>query len=300
MDHMMPEMDGVETTARIRAMGGRFEKIPIIALTANAVIGTKEMLLAAGLNDFLAKPIRKEELEEVLAKWIPDELKASQPTEDSPAVSGPLPYSQVLQRINEIEELDVKVGLEIVAGQQAVYERSLKLLQEKAPDISRMLEEYLAAGNIKEFSIHIHGIKGALSSIGARRLAQSAKNLEAAAGANDFDYCREFLPSFIWQLRSLGRRLGYALSETGTEVAKKTGDPQSLCRGLKQLDEALIGYDYETVGLCLDQLESVDYGPEVWRSLQLIRKSVESFDYEVALERLKILTVMLKGEPETQ
>ena len=75
MDHMMPEMDGVETTRRIRAMGGKYRTIPIIALTANAVKGAKEIMLEAGIDDYLTKPIEVDQLEAMLSKWIPDNLK---------------------------------------------------------------------------------------------------------------------------------------------------------------------------------------------------------------------------------
>jgi CheY-like chemotaxis protein len=71
MDQMMPEMDGLETTANIRAMGGRLSILPIIALTANAMVGAKETLIAGGMNDFLTKPIQRDELSAILAKWVP-------------------------------------------------------------------------------------------------------------------------------------------------------------------------------------------------------------------------------------
>jgi signal transduction histidine kinase/ActR/RegA family two-component response regulator len=72
MDQMMPEMDGLETTARIRALGGRYKELPIIALTANAMLGTRELLIKAGMNDFLSKPIKRQELAAILAKWVPE------------------------------------------------------------------------------------------------------------------------------------------------------------------------------------------------------------------------------------
>ena len=76
MDHKMPDMDGIETTQRIRAMGNKdpyFKNVPIIALTANAVSGTKEMFLENGFNDFLSKPIDTIRLNIVLEKWVPKE-----------------------------------------------------------------------------------------------------------------------------------------------------------------------------------------------------------------------------------
>jgi signal transduction histidine kinase/CheY-like chemotaxis protein len=72
MDQMMPEMDGLETTAHIRAMGGRFGRLPIVALTANAMTGAKESLMEAGMDDFLSKPIQRQELAAILARWVPE------------------------------------------------------------------------------------------------------------------------------------------------------------------------------------------------------------------------------------
>ena len=71
MDHMMPGLDGIETTAAIRALGGRFGKLPIVALTANAITGMKEMFLQNGFDDFLSKPIEISKLDELIGRWVP-------------------------------------------------------------------------------------------------------------------------------------------------------------------------------------------------------------------------------------
>ncbi len=73
MDHMMPGIDGIDATKIIRAMGGRYESVPIIALSANAIIGVRELYLEAGMNDFVSKPIDIRNLHEVLLKYIPSE-----------------------------------------------------------------------------------------------------------------------------------------------------------------------------------------------------------------------------------
>ena len=75
MDHMMPEMDGVEATKEIRGMDDRYYKnVPIIALTANAVNGVRDMYIKAGFDDFIAKPIELSALDRVLKMWLPKEL----------------------------------------------------------------------------------------------------------------------------------------------------------------------------------------------------------------------------------
>jgi CheY-like chemotaxis protein len=77
----MPGMDGIETTLKIRSMGDEdpyYKEVPVVALTANAVLGTKEMFLENGFNDFLSKPIDTVKLNTVLEKWIPETKQKSQ------------------------------------------------------------------------------------------------------------------------------------------------------------------------------------------------------------------------------
>jgi len=78
MDHMMPGMDGIETTQKIRAMGNQFIQLTIIALTANAISGVRETFLREGMDDFLAKPIMIKDLKDILSKYIPEEKIVSQ------------------------------------------------------------------------------------------------------------------------------------------------------------------------------------------------------------------------------
>jgi len=73
MDHMMPEMDGIDAAKAIRSMGGLCKKLPVIALTANAVKGMEQEFLAGGMDDFLAKPIELKSLSDILQKWLPEE-----------------------------------------------------------------------------------------------------------------------------------------------------------------------------------------------------------------------------------
>jgi CheY-like chemotaxis protein/anti-sigma regulatory factor (Ser/Thr protein kinase) len=74
MDHMMPEMDGIEATQCIRAMGGSWAELPVIALTANAVSGAREMFLSNGFTGFLSKPMDADALGACLLKWLPEKL----------------------------------------------------------------------------------------------------------------------------------------------------------------------------------------------------------------------------------
>jgi len=144
MDHMMPEMDGVEATKRIRESG---YDLPIIALTANAVLGTKDMFLASGFNDFLSKPIDIKKLNNILEKWIPHEKQEE--------VKG-----------------DGKIHLNEINLQ--IYEVFYKDGTTRIKEIEKCLE----AENYSLYAIHVHALKSALANVGANDLSEVAKALE--------------------------------------------------------------------------------------------------------------------------
>ncbi|MCC8166135.1 MAG: response regulator, partial [Planctomycetes bacterium] len=164
MDHMMPEMDGIECTRRIRALGGRHRNQVIIALTANAVIGTRDLFINAGMNDFMAKPIMKNRLHAILATWMPTSKRVSG-TSDSLALrrstvirlnpnlprsdsvrflkksrsssrrlasrSGRRPVNPAerrLEAVRTVPGLDVAAGLGNVAGDKDLYLKILSLV----------------------------------------------------------------------------------------------------------------------------------------------------------------------------
>ena len=73
MDHIMPGMDGMKTTRKIRRLNGEYKKLPIVALTVDTVAGMKEMFLAKGFNGFISKPIVLQEIDKMLKEWLSPE-----------------------------------------------------------------------------------------------------------------------------------------------------------------------------------------------------------------------------------
>jgi signal transduction histidine kinase/DNA-binding response OmpR family regulator len=262
MDHMMPGMDGAQTTHRIREMGGTRVAVPIVALTANTVIGTKDLLLRGGMNDFLSKPIIVEEMNEVLRKWLPKDkriLKDEQP----PAPEAVKPdaaeaeHSAVITAAMNIAGLDVSAGLANVANKEKVYENSLRLLLNKIPKVSADTERYLDENNIEDFTILVHGMKTSLATVGAAELSKSALELERAGKENNIALCREKLPAFIEPLTKLGEQLGGALGgapEANRQSDKHTGGEQ-LGVLLSKLETAAMSFDYEAIQSIINELK---------------------------------------------
>jgi signal transduction histidine kinase/CheY-like chemotaxis protein/HAMP domain-containing protein/HPt (histidine-containing phosphotransfer) domain-containing protein len=211
MDHRMPELSGIETTKLIREMG---INIPIIALTASVALGAKDMMLEAGMNDYLWKPIEKNELVRVLKKWIPGEkLLDKQPETPAPDETDEYEYNgELWRRLEYIEGLDLSTGLDRVNGQRDVYEKSLELAMREIEKNDKNLNTFLAANDMNQFNIAVHGMKGSLANIGAMELSAKAFALEKASNTDDKDFCAANLPPFLEELNKLRDKLAEVFS----------------------------------------------------------------------------------------
>ena len=165
MDHMMPEMDGVETTRRIRAMGGWHATIPIVALTANAVSGIRDLLVSSGMNDYVPKPIQKPLLHRILAKWLPHDNQDSL-------------QADYLTPARLIEGLDVDKGMGRSGRNPELYARQLATVRDNLPDMAEALSESHRLEKTDRLKVQLKVLSGALSDIGAAELATQAAKLE--------------------------------------------------------------------------------------------------------------------------
>lgn len=208
MDHMMPEMDGIETMQRIRSKAGTYyQKVPIIALTANAAPGNREMFLEEGFNDFIAKPIEISVLERVLRRNLPAEKLVFQSKEDftpeatvnkEAAVSKETDsentekteIQQPAEIIDEelvIGDLDIHQALLYCGGKQQ-YLDILAMYYEQAAEKRQELETLYKQQNWKDYTIKVHALKSIMRSMGANTLSEKAKALETAGKKEDINY----------------------------------------------------------------------------------------------------------------
>jgi len=221
MDHMMPEMDGIEATAIIRSLEGeRFRKVPIIALTANAVVGMREMFIGNGFSDFLAKPIDVSKLDEMLAQWIPKEKREigsresgarledkvncqhAQIANNNPTPHSPLPI---------IPGIDTQKGIAMTGGTAAAYKQVLSQFCKDAEDRVPLLQKIPEADSLSAFVTQVHALKSASASIGAARVSALAAELEASGNAGDMTFIQKNLTVFAQMLRELTENIRTAL-----------------------------------------------------------------------------------------
>ena len=187
MDHMMPEMDGVEATEIIRNTNDEYyQKLPIIALTANAVSGVREMFLESGFNDFIAKPIELSAMDRVLKAWLPKDY-IMPPVVTGYEQNGGLKTVDSVATENDTEHISVSKGLGYAAGNEDAYYEILEMYVRKGEEKRVQINEYADSMNWKNYVIEVHALKSTSLSIGATELSEFAKKLELAGKSGDYE-----------------------------------------------------------------------------------------------------------------
>ncbi len=200
MDHMMPEMDGIEAVKIIRSECGENGRKPvIIALTANAMEGVKEKFLSSGFQDFIAKPLGRKQLNELLLRWIPEERRKTKENGAGEESGGIDP-----QKIN-IEGIDMQAVMKYHSGSEADYKELLELYCIEGKRKAVLLRKLVEEENYDSYGIEVHGLKSASANIGAIKLSNLAREHEEAADKGDEEYINthfgELLDSYMAQTR---------------------------------------------------------------------------------------------------
>ena len=295
MDHMMPEMDGIEATTVIRAWEkGQYEKstvdfadggagvsckrLPIIALTANAVAGIREMFLESGFNDFLAKPIDVMKLDEMLSHWIPKEKREKPQKPEIPPEKGQHPDSHIprFQRVDSAE------GITRTGGTVAGYLQVLALFCKDAEERLPFLKATPAKSDIHAFITRVHALKSASGSIGAKELSALAQKLENAGKAGDLAFIENNRGAFVEQLTELVREIqAWITSVEKPEAPSGAVDARPL---LRELASALQNKKADKVDTILDNLNKMQLDAKTEAAMEKISDAVLMAEYGTALE----------------
>ncbi len=195
LDHMMPEMDGIETLHQMKRTPGLLVHTVTVALTANAVDGVKEQLISEGFDEYLSKPLLKEDLEQILLSvWKPDEadteivpLKESCTEPDKKVTVEEETLSESLDKIG----IDMRAGLGYCNEDEDIYYEILNLAIETYPEKSQKLQQWYEEKDYKNYIIEVHGLKSSLWIVGATKLGQFAEKQEKTLKADDTDFLNE-------------------------------------------------------------------------------------------------------------
>ncbi len=296
LDHMMPGMDGVETFHHIRRKQDvYFKEVPIVALTANAIAGAREMFIKEGFNDFLAKPVESSVLQRTLKKYIP---KNKQKRQEESTVLQKEPLVQEEPNIESnkesnkefiIDDLDIEKGL-MYCGNKENYLEILASQRDSGDETLQQTQDAYDKEDWKNYIIYVHGIKSAMMSIGAVKLSEMAKGLEFAGKGEDYDYIQKHHVPMTEEFRRIMQVLencAYLEPKIIEEVPVQKPEItlEFFEKQLVDLENATYEFDGTKMIPILDALSEYAFqGKDLAQELKPVYKKVEMFDFMSAYE----------------
>ena len=281
MDCQMPLMDGYEATRQIRAQA-QYKDLPVIAMTANAMVGDREKVLAVGMNDHIAKPINVNEMFRTMARWIT-------PSEPAPLANAEQPAEPTVD-IPDLDGIDTQSGLMTTQGNRSLYRKLLVKFHDSQVDFSDQFEQAQNSDDAHAAARYAHTLKSVAGNIGA-------KHVQAAAGALE-DALNTSASSA--QIEPLLGVLAAALAQVITALSSfvrvtpkrmlddRTLDPQQLKAVLLRLRTLLEEDDSDATSV-MDELHALPGIAQYAGPVKCLSRAIEAYDFDAGLDLLACL-----------
>ncbi len=283
MDHMMPGMDGVEAAEHIRNFGGWRSEVPIVALTANAIEGVREMFISKGFQDFVAKPIEISQLERALKKWIPQEYIMR----NESVIGKIVKDDKILSRVN-FQVIDKEVALSYFDGREENYIEALRTYLELGEENISMLQMCYKIKAWQDYTVKVHALKSTSLTVGAVALSELARDMEEAAGKQDEEFVKKHQAQLVEMYREVLKDIQEHLpKEEQNQIEQIEISTEELKERFDELAKALEEFDVEVALEKIDELKVFCYeGHAMELCMQKTQKAVDGFDFEEAKMQL--------------
>jgi CheY-like chemotaxis protein len=290
MDVQMPGMDGYATTRAIRTEA-QYQRLPIIAMTAHAMAGDKAQCLAAGMNDYLAKPVEPLRLYTILQEWL-----SASPGEQA-ALVHQLPNAPVVP--DEYQGIELAQGLRRIGGNRRLFIKLLNDFYLHHHDCCEQIEQALAAGSIEEALLLTHTLEGVAGNIGCKQLQGAARDLHRVIKQQSNQEMVEQTAHFCTQAKLTFERLASLLSswdEQGFDLANRSRIRHSGVRNInldiiEELFDRLQHGDPD-VRVLVEALQDAmnSSATEANAQMQRLQAQITNYDYDKALITLQQLS----------
>lgn len=295
MDQMMPVMDGIETTRIIRASDDRYlRNIPIVALTANAIRGSREMFLENGFQDYISKPLDINLLEKVLKKYLPKDFIYYVDKAD-PNVR--------LGKELVIPNVDVEKGLEHYGNSRSRYLQILRYIYDDGAEQIARMRANIQAGNYEAYTFDAHALKGLARGIGAMKLSKLAMEQEMASRDGDHYTVDEGASVLFEEYEMLLANIKFVFQENNLPLEEE----KTVCNGeaLKQdelfgrltsLLESLEMLEQQEAEKKIKVILSFEMDQVVRTRLEKAKDAIRKFEYEMAEEQVRLVMEEGRGQ----
>ncbi|MBR1470931.1 MAG: response regulator [Lachnospiraceae bacterium] len=288
MDQMMPEMDGIETTALIRKhKDPGIRNLTLIALTANAISGTREMFLQNGFQEYISKPIALSSMEAVLKKFLPADIIHYVDKEDE------------VQDFSDVElelpNVDIMSGLKNYGGDMGRYLQILKYICDDGPGHVQRIRDCLASKNYRQYIFEVHALKGLMAGIGAGQLSELARLQEYAGRDGKISVIEREGGFLVSQYEKMLDAIRSALNEAGMlreeiiQIREEELTWEEFSNMLHSLEGSLELLEQSEAARKIDNLLTYPLDAGIRRQLLEVKRAVADFEYDEAMELIRQL-----------
>lgn len=292
MDHMMPVMDGIEAAKAIRALPeDKYQKLPIIALTANAMVDARKEFLNAGMNGFVAKPIDFARICNQLKLWLPKDLVRDVPKEEAKKLLA----DDLSDR--EIQPEDPQMGFSFEegvkhCGSKAALMKTIRIFYRTIDSKANKIEQCLKEGLIGDYVIEVHALKSSALLIGAVPLSEAAKELEGYGKQGKTELLEEKTPDLLAMYRDFKDILKPCADKE--EAARQEASNGEWCQALQQIHQCIEQFDLDGVDQIMEQLEEYQVPECIRESMDQLRVYVADVSLEEIMELTDTMTGLLR------
>ncbi|MDR2491433.1 MAG: PAS domain-containing protein, partial [Spirochaetaceae bacterium] len=301
IDHMMPGMDGIETAQAIRALsddgyGKQFTTVPLIAFTANAIIGMREIFLENGFTDYIVKPIDVKKLDEALRAIIPAELQTTKQNTDEREGREIKNQALLTREIAKISDISILDALKHVRTEANL----IKVLRQFVGEFDGYvtgIQDSLEKEDWNDYRLRVHAVKGVLATIGNTELSKKAKDLENAARDGNYQLCRKKTAALCESLLTFhGALRKTPLLEKGEAKIIAVVSKSTFCKKIHALHDAAFKFNSDDSEHLLEELAGIEPDDAALKALwekavPAIRAEIEAFEYDKAAAAIEALNV---------
>ena len=209
LDHRMPEMDGVQTFHAMKEMSDNMSiDTPVVALTANAISGSREMYLGEGFANYMSKPVDPSKLEEMILTYLPEDMVTKSVAGEVGSDGAEMDDEEknAFQDLLKLTGVDINAAIER-CGSAVLARDVMKDFWLSIDERSGAIERYESENDIKNYTIYVHGLKSSARAVGALDLSDKAEYLESCGNNGDVDEIKLLTPELLTLYRSYNRRL---------------------------------------------------------------------------------------------
>lgn len=289
LDHMMPDMDGVETLHRMKQQEDNLCKdVPVVILTANAVTGAKEYYLEEGFDEFLSKPIVPEKMEHMIQMLLPEEyVLTGESVSDQRVEAGAAGDSEAA--LPELEEFDWEYARMHIPDDGMLREMLgdiYRTLDRDRAELEELAERIQEDEALERYRIQVHALKSTMAMVGALLLSRLARMLEVAAKEEDRDRIRLLHPILAEEMQKHRERLAALFDQEDRQEITEEDLPQ-IRSFFYMLENALEERDYSTADYLMEQLDQYCFQGALKNSMEQLKEQILNLEAQSALSTIE-------------